>query len=52
VRCELSCDHVGANPQSLRHLRLQSFLGLGNESSADPQLRPVLDHQHHLGAHR
>ncbi len=49
---QLSCDHLGANPQPLRHLRLQSFLGLGNEGSADPQLWTVLDHQHHLGADR
>lgn len=49
---ELSCDHMGAHPQPLWHFCFWPFLGLGHESSANPQLRALLDHQHNVGAHR
>lgn len=49
---KLSRDYMGTHPESFWHFCLWSFLGLGNESSTHPQLRPLLDHQHHMGAHR
>lgn len=51
IRSELSCDHLGANHEPLWHLCLRPFLGLGYEGPSHPELRPLLDYQHHLGAH-
>lgn len=51
VCSELSCYHLGENPQPLWYICFWTFLGLGYEGFADPQLWAVLDYQHHLGAH-
>lgn len=51
VRCELSCPHLGENPEPFWHLCIQSFLGLGYEGPAHQKLWTVLDHQYYLGAH-
>ena len=52
VCCELPRHHLGEDHQPLWYICIWTFLGLGHEGLTDPQLRPLLDHQYHLGADR